>query len=351
MRKLFIILLHLAYWGLVGAILLMLLFIISNLTNIEAELPKGLLWRRWIMVVVPFVFLPGGFTFYMNYFFFFERFLRRRKLGMLFIGEIAGSIFAGLLGWLILSIVEGSFVPYGDWAEIMGVVVVIGGGALINGVVGLVLKGFVTWYEEVKLKEELAKKNHEMEMELIKAQLNPHFLFNTLNNIDVLIETQPEKASDYLKQLSEIMRFMLYDTQGPEISLKQEIEYIQRYLELQKIRSASELYVSWKVLGDGGNQSIPPMLFFPLIENAFKHLVHHNKQQPGIKMELIIHSKSLRFVCINQFKEQTDWAETSGGLGLELIRKRLAALFPGKHELTAQKAEGRFRVDLIIELS
>ena len=86
------------------------------------------------------------------------------------------------------------------------------------------MKGFFTWFSDIKLKEDLAEKNHQMEMALVKAQLDPHFLFNTINNIDVLIQKDPDIASQYLNKLSEILRFMLFETKAPKISLNKEID-------------------------------------------------------------------------------------------------------------------------------
>ena len=114
---------------------------------------------------------------------------------------------------------------------------------LICGIVALVIKGFITWFNEIKLKEALKEKNHEMEMALIKSQLDPHLLFNTINNIDALILKDAVAASDYLNKLSDIMRFMLYETKPDKILLSKEIEYIEKYIALQKIRTANRNYV------------------------------------------------------------------------------------------------------------
>lgn len=351
MKKIWIIALHMAYWGIIGAIMLLLLFIITNISGVHEGMPPGQIWWTWIAVVVPFVFLPGFFTFYMNYFVLFERLLRRRRIGALILGQLGLGLVAGITGWMILAIIEGEWVPFGDWSEVFAAIWVIGTGGLINGVVGLVLKGFVTWFKEVRQKEQLAEKNHEMEMALVKAQLSPHFLFNTLNNIDVLIEKDPAKASEYLQKLSGIMRFMLYETSVERIGLAQELEYIDRYLQLQKIRSANEQYVQWQVEGDATSHTIAPMLFFPFIENAFKHLVHRQKDAPAIQISLSIQPHSLHFHCRNQFSPTADRTQQGGGLGLELIEKRLALLYPGKYTLRKGAERDFFVVDLQITLS
>ncbi|HTF28415.1 MAG TPA: histidine kinase, partial [Flavitalea sp.] len=152
--------------------------------------------------------------------------------------------------------------------SVMAVMTIIG---VISGVVALVIKGFVTWVTEIKLKKALQEKNHEMEMALIKSKLDPHLLFNTINNIDALIIKDAVEASNYLNKLSDIMRFMLYETMADKILLSQEIEYIEKYIALQKIRTANLNYVHFEVFGIIGNRFIAPMVFIPFIENAFKH--------------------------------------------------------------------------------
>jgi sensor histidine kinase YesM len=105
---------------------------------------------------------------------------------------------------------------------------------MICGIVALVINGFITWFNEIKLKELLKEKNNEMEMAMIKLQLDPHLLFNTINNIDALILKDSATASDYLNKLSDIMRFILYETKTDKIPLSKEIEYIDKYIALQK---------------------------------------------------------------------------------------------------------------------
>ncbi len=110
-----------------------------------------------------------------------------------------------------------------------------------------------------------------MELALVKSQINPHFLFNTINNIDVLISKDAERASAYLNKLSDIMRFMLYETKPAKIPLPKELTYIEKFIELQKIRTTNEHYVNYSIKGDTANFMIPPMLLISFIENAFKY--------------------------------------------------------------------------------
>jgi LytS/YehU family sensor histidine kinase len=138
--------------------------------------------------------------------------------------------------------------------------------SLIIGIMALVTRGFITWYGELKLKEELKQKNHEMEIALVKSQLDPHFLFNTLNNIDILILKNATEASNYLNKLSDIMRFMLFETKTDKVLLSKEIEYIEKYIDLQKIRTANANYVNFEIVGSPKGKTIAPMVFCLLLK-------------------------------------------------------------------------------------
>ena len=219
--------------------------------------------------------------------------------------------------------------------------------ASISGMVALVIKGFITWFEEVKQKERLKQKNHETEMALVKAQLDPHFLFNTLNNIDVLLIKDAAEASNYLNKLSDILRFMLYETKTDKILLEKELEYIEKYIELQKIRTLNASYVNFNVTGLPGNKTIAPMVFIPFIENAFKHTTN-KKIDNAINVQVVIKKDTILFVCDNKFDPNRKLKEESNGLGNDLIRKRLELIYPGNHTLEIIKHTDIYSVHLTI---
>lgn len=220
--------------------------------------------------------------------------------------------------------------------------------AAVSGIVGLILHGFIQWFGDLKQKEELLQKNHQMELALVKSQLDPHFLFNTLNNIDILILKDAEKASSYLNQLSDIMRFMLFETKTDKIILSKEIHYIEKYIELQKIRTANKNYVNLTVKGDSTGRTIAPMVFIPFIENAFKHAIN-KKTEHAIQIEITIQEEGIVLKCNNVYDpNRTVNATHANGLGNELIEKRLALIYPQKHTLNITKANNTYQVFLKI---
>ena len=217
---------------------------------------------------------------------------------------------------------------------------------VVCGSVAWVINGFITWFNEIRLKEILKEKNHEMEIALIKSKLDPHLLFNTINNIDTLILRNPVTASEYLNKLSDMMRFVLYETTADKIQLSQEIEYIEKYIDLQKIRTANENYVHFSVTGSIGSKLIAPMVFIPFIENAFKH-TNNKKLENAITISIYIKDETIQLLCENKFDSKSV-KQPNGGLGNELVQKRLDLIYKGKHTLEVHKNDELYSVNLIV---
>ncbi|QJB38697.1 histidine kinase [Chitinophaga oryzae] len=292
-----------------------------------------------------FCFVPALLGFYSFYGLLFKRYMHPHRIGWLFLTGVAAVLLSGFISLLLL-------LPYkglaGNWRQFAALVLVTAGLATIHGIIGLVLKGFISWYNDIKIKEALNRKNYETSMALIKAQINPHFLFNTINNIDILISKDAQKASMYLNKLSGIMRFMLYETDGELIPLSREMTYIDQYIELQRIRSSNAGYVTYEVTGTPGNRMIAPMLFISYIENAFKH-AEHKKAEKAIQIRLQIETNRMVFVCRNLYSVTAPMKQEHNGLGNDLLQKRLQLLYPGRHELSITREAGVYQVNLILQ--
>jgi two-component system, LytTR family, sensor kinase len=291
----------------------------------------------WLVYV-----LNGMCSFFIFYFLLVPRFLAKNK-------------FLPFIGWGTMVIIVAAFIPtllillhgrYSPEPKFFFVFTIL---ALINGIMATIIKGFFTWYNDLYEKKELEKKNLQMELSLLKAHLNPHFLFNTLNNIDILIETDPKAASSYLQKLSHILRFVVYETSLEKIPLTKELAYIRKYVELQQIRTSNKEYVNLKIAGNPGQLMIGPMLFIPFIENAFKH-ASNKKMNGAITLEILIAEKQIRFTCINIYDKSKSLVEEHSGLGIALIRQRLDLLYKGRYELEINQRENTFSVTSIIKL-
>jgi sensor histidine kinase YesM len=296
-----------------------------------------------------FAVVPGLLAFYSFYTFLFSRYLVRRKITQLILYSLLVSILAALAGSLFFYIPQhGRLFPNNtSHGEDYLLISIMSFNALMNGIIGLVMRGFITSYGDIKLKEDLNKKNYEMELALVKSQINPHFLFNTINNIDVLITKDAVMASQYLNKLSDIMRFMLYETKTEKIPLAKELTYIEKYIDLQKIRTSNPDYVSYAVQGDPGSRSIAPMLFIPFIENAFKH-ASNKKTENAIVIRITIEKEKIIFDCGNQYGSEAETDPGQSGLGNGLIKKRLALLYPNRHTLTITDKDNSYNVNLVL---
>jgi LytS/YehU family sensor histidine kinase len=297
----------------------------------------------------PIAVLPGLLGFYSCYTLLFHRYLASRKIVKLLLATLLSCLLAAVVSELFLYFVFRRRLSF-TTETVISLGIVIAGIALLNGAIGLGMRSFITWYRDLKWKEALSRKNHEMEMALVKAQLNPHFLFNTINNIDILITKDPERASAYLNRLSGILRFALYETQAERIPLQKEITYIEEYIALQQIRSSNPDFIQYSLSGDAGALRIAPMLLIPFLENAFKHTVAR-KQGPAVQVGISIQEQQLFFVCTNAYLPGHNAGVEYGGLGNELIRKRLELLYPGSHELKITDQEGVYQVNLSLNLA
>ena len=184
----------------------------------------------------------------------------------------------------------------------------------------------------------------------MKSTISPHFLFNTLNNIDILITKDSEKASVYMKKLSDILRFILYETHDELIPMSLELEYIEKYIELQKIRTSNESFVNLRVLGKADEINIAPMIYIPFIENAFKH-TFNKKAIDAINIQFDFLADTIKFTCENLKNKSGNLVQKQSGLGINLIQQRLNLLYKDKHTLKIENLEEKYSVVLTIQVN
>lgn len=307
-----------------------------------------LLFLRKALIFHPFGFtaiIPALIGFYTSYLVLFNRYLVKKYILKLFVSAIVTGICSAAITELIIHFTFKKLAANWGVNDIFTMGIFIFFICIGNGVIALIIKGFINWFNDIKFKLELTRKNYEMELALVKSQINPHFLFNTINNIDVLISTDAARASAYLNKLSDIMRFMLYETKPAKISLHKELTYIEKFIELQKIRTTNEHYINYSIKGDAGNFLIPPMLLISFIENAFKH-AENKKVENAINVHLDIEKEKLMFECENVYDQNTKVIQEQSGLGSDLIIKRLKLLYPKKHTLKITDNNGRYKVAL-----
>jgi len=206
----------------------------------------------------------------------------------------------------------------------------------------------IEWFEKRETQKELEKQNIKTELALLRAQINPHFLFNTLNNINSFATQNSEKTSYAIIKLSEIMRYMLYEANGEKVLLDKELQYIYNFLELHKLRYKHNSFVQFSVSGTTSNIFIPPMIFIPFIENAFKH----GKKGPKdvIEINISVRNKEIDFNCQNN-KRQLSESEKKldKGIGIQNIKRRLEYLYPQGFVLDLLETDTTYSVHLKIK--
>ena len=209
------------------------------------------------------------------------------------------------------------------------------------------------FYDNFKLRQttqQLQLEKQEAELNYLKSQTNPHFLFNTLNNIYSLARDKSDQAPESILRLSQILRFMLYETSGEFISIEQELKIISDYLALEKLRYDDSLHVSFKYELEDMKQTLPPLLLIPLVENAFKHGVSETRNQPFIDIDLSVNQQQLEFVVLNSTEKFSGEQRVKENIGLSNLRRQLELLYTD-YNLSVQQEESRFTAVLKINLT
>ncbi|WP_199139493.1 sensor histidine kinase [Pedobacter sp. ASV12] len=195
----------------------------------------------------------------------------------------------------------------------------------------------------------LEKEKSQAELDLLKQQLNPHFFFNTLNNLYALSLQKSDKTPESILQLAELMRYTIYKGQEKQVSLADELKYIEDYLQLQQIRLKKPLDLKFEVEISDDKQTIAPLMLIILLENAFKHGIEPAEETAFLRLKLHCQQKELYCCCENSF--ENDEPEKAGGIGLQNLVKRLELLYPNQHRLTISKDNSIFKAQLFLQLS
>ncbi|NAS30682.1 hypothetical protein GTQ40_06840 [Flavobacteriaceae bacterium R38] len=198
--------------------------------------------------------------------------------------------------------------------------------------------------------DEKEKLQRELELNYLKEQVNPHFLFNSLNSIYSLSRQQSPETPDLVMQLSELMRYQLESTKKDTVLLKEELEFIENYLLLEEKRLSKRCSIEFSIEGELLNYKIAPMLLIPFIENAVKHGARSTNEQSEIDVSAVIKETYLHFSVVNS-KPSVVFELERKGMGLENVERRLNLLYPNTHKLEIEDSENAYRVNLSVDLS
>ncbi len=207
-------------------------------------------------------------------------------------------------------------------------------------------------FENEARRRQIEKEHAALQLEQLKAQLQPHFLFNTLNSIYGLSLAGSPETPRFILLLSELMRYVLYDSGKERINLADEVTFMENYFELEQ-RKYEGARIQFTTAGaDLGGRQVPPLLWLPLVENSFKHGRHHFSDDASVEATLTTTPGTLRFIIENDMLPSPPPASPrrSGGIGLENIKRRLQLYYPGTHELHLGEHAGRYRAELILHV-
>ena len=213
----------------------------------------------------------------------------------------------------------------------------------------LTVKVGLGYYQSYVKNLQLAQENVQLELNFLKAQVNPHFLFNTLNNLyGLIIQERTEESAQTVSRLSDFMRYTLHDSSERKVPLEKELDLIRNYIELEQLR-LNKVRVGLQIENDQSIKQIPPLLFLPLIENAFKYVVDQGTES-FIEIDLVAEKSAIDFRIGNNFDPEQENTQ-SGGLGLSNLQKRLNLLFPGSHRYETNMTDQLYSAQLKLECS
>lgn len=303
-------------------------------------------------IVTNFVaFLYLMFLFYLFYSLIAPLFLNKKKLTEFLIISFFVVLIMPFIGYSILffirAIFEGTFHDfyrgYSIRMHMSGYFPV-----LTAAVFGSFFRVIINWFGTMNQKAELDRQKLLAELNLIKSKLSPHFLFNTLNNIDSLIQNNSEKASEMLIKLSEMMRYMTYETSAEYVELIKEVDHIKNLIELHGLRIKSPENIRAEFIGDMTTR-IAPALFVPLIENAFK-FASFESNKPHVDISLTSKNGIVEFNISNNYEKYSRYSKNANsGFGIINLKKRLDLTYPDKYNLVIEPDEFIFNAKLTID--
>lgn len=329
-KKSYTVAIHVAAWALFGA--WVFYFLYGN---------SALSFAKVLDVLVGL--LINIFIFYFNWYVLISRYLARNRI-LLYIAAVLTTLVAiaivrAPLDFYLFREFNREMTQLYSSERILQYIM----GGLVLVFISSALKVTGNYIRNERRNKELETQKLTAELAFLKSQVNPHFLFNTLNNIYSLAYQQHPETPDAIMKLSLLMRYMLYESNDALVSLEKEVDHIHNFIALQKLRLREQTSIRFNIEGELQGKQIAPMLLMTLVENAFKHgLV--SKNEIGIILNLVVREDSLLFSTINNTSQHKK--RDFGGIGLENLKRRLNLLYDKQHDLTFEEKEGTFYATL-----
>ena len=328
---------HCVFWI---VMILFFLFLVNNDTKLSLN--------DILVIFVVYPVINIG-LFYLNYLVFIPLFFSKRRYGYYILFIVLVIIIFGI-GKYGVALMFKKYVLMRSKGKVVGF-----GAYFLQTVfsslffifLSALLKFAIHWFLNDRVQRDLQNQRLTAELAFLKSQINPHFLFNSLNSIYSLAYQRSETTPGAILKLSEIMRYMLYECNDNKVDLAKELQYLENFIELQKIRFGDKAYIDFKVKGIVGHQQIVPLLLIAFIENAFKHGIANDPLRP-IRLLIDVDEAHLHFFIQN--RKHTNNKDEAGGIGLNNVKRRLNLLYPGKYNLDIKNEAETYTVELSLIL-
>ena len=337
-----VLLLHLSFWC---------VYLSFNLYQITAfQRPRGIEWGQLLTsVIVQLIFTM--LIAYLNYFYTWPRFLSSKNIWR-YIAEFSIP-FAALITLRVhlhRYFIDGYTHQNNYFYSSFFIVQITAITLFIVLFVGM-LRFAVDWFEFEARKKEVENQRLTAELNFLKAQINPHFLFNTLNNLYYLAYTKSENTPEVIAKLSQMMRYMIYDSNHPRVLLSKEIEYMQSYISLERLRLNNQIPIEFNIHGNTENVWIAPFIFITFLENAFKHGVSSNNPKAWIKLSIALNGTECTYTVENSKAPATPNSSEKSGIGLQNVQRRLELGYRDQYVLKIEDKPEVYFVQLNLILS
>jgi len=287
---------------------------------------------------------------YLNYFFFLPRFLKHKNIRRYLI-EFLVPFTVLIVARIYLQRYISGDSPRSEYYSSGIFVVQVTAVTLFIAIFVGMLRFAVDWFELEAKKKEIENEKLIAELNFLKAQINPHFLFNTLNNLYYLAYSKSENTTEVIARLSQMMRYMIYDSNHPKVLLSKEIEYMQSYISLERMRLNNQIPIQFEVKGNIDNVWITPLIFITFLENAFKHGVSNNNANATVNLSIHLNGKECVYTVENSKPPLKNGTGEKSGIGLQNVKRRLELSYPGQYKLTTEDKPEAYFVQLNLMLT
>jgi sensor histidine kinase YesM len=332
-----VVLLHLSFWC---------VYISFFLYQIASRQGRDLEWDR-VLGAAFFQVTFATMAAYVNYFFFLPRFLKHKNPWLYFAEFILPFAAIMFLRITVERYFIDGFTRREEWLYSTRFVVQVCTTNLFIVIFVAMLRFALEWLDMEARKKEIENEKLIAELNFLKAQINPHFLFNTLNNLYYLAYSKSENTTEVIAKLSQMMRYMIYDSNHAKVLLTKEIEYMLNYISLERLRLNDQVPIKFEVSGNTERVWITPLIFITFLENAFKHGVSNSN--PGAWVNISIQLRGTECIYIVENSKNSDMAEKSG-IGLRNVHRRLELSYPGAHTIETTDTAEKYSVKLNLSL-